>query len=326
MIDRKNFLLSGVQAVFAVGCTSVLSLRTSFAGVSSKDSGILVRFLGSGASGWKSEWAKKNPHIRRQSSILVENKIVFDFTMCGFDHLPKGLVPAALFVTHSHGDHFKASAVVKLGVKKVYTHSSWAKHARTVLDEAATAAQVPAPEVIGIEFASPVEIDGIKVTAVPSIHSTSRLVDGQIERTAMYLIEKGESRLLYATDTAGIPGDAARMIGIDKHISLNKYDTKPALQENPFVHKPKPLTAFIMEATNGDLDEDFRLFVHASVQTVDRIVKMLKKTGRFTPPPGQRAYVTHLGLKYRDWPSEKIEADISPELAAAHDGLEVRLG
>ena len=81
-----------------------------------------------------------------------------------------------------------------------------------------------------------------------------------------------------------------------------------------------------MEATNGDRDEDFRLFVHASVQTVDRIVKMLKKTGRFVPPPGQKAYITHLGLKYRDWPSEKIEADISPELAAAHDGLEVRLG
>jgi Cft2 family RNA processing exonuclease len=229
-------------------------------------------------------------------------------------------------VTHSHGDHFKAPAVVKLGVKKVYTHSSWAKHAKTVLDMAAQEAKVPAPEVIGIEFASPIEIDGIKVTAVPSIHSTSRLVDGQLESTAMYLIEKGDARLLYATDTAGISGDAARMIGIDKHLSEKKYDSKPSLQENPFVHKPQPLTAFIMEATNGDRDEDFRLFVHASVQTVDRIVKMLKKTGRFTPPPGQRAYITHLCIKYRDWPSEKIEADISPELAAAYDGLEIRLG
>lgn len=324
MIDRRNFLLSGVQAALAAGCTSVLSLRTSFAGVSSKDSGILVRFLGSGASGWKSEWAKKNPHIRRQSSILVENKIVFDFTMCGFDHLPENLVPAALFVTHSHGDHFNAPAVVRLGVRKVYTHSSWTSHAKTVLEAAAQEAKAPAPEVIGIDFAAPVEIDGITVTAVPSIHSTSRLVDGQIERTAMYLIEKGASRLLYATDTAGIPGDAARMIGIDRHITPRRYEKRTV--DNPFIHKPQPLTAFIMEATNGDKDEDFRLFVHASVQTVDRIVKMLKKTDRFTPPPGQKAYITHLGLKYRDWPSEKIEADISPELAAAHDGLEVRLG
>ncbi len=148
--------------------------------------GILVRFLGSGASGWKSEWAKKNPHIRRQSSILVENKIVFDFTMCGFDHLPKNLVPAALFVTHSHGDHFNAPAVVRVGVRKVYTHSSWTSHAKTVLEAAAQEAKAP--------------------------------------------------------------------------------------------------------------------------------------------PPGQKAYITHLGLKYHDWPSEKIEADISPELAAAYDGLEVRLG
>ena len=320
MIDRRDFLMS------AAAFTAAGSLLADSSGAKGGLRGILVRFLGSGASGWKPEWLKKNPHIRRQSSILVENKIVFDFTMCAFDHLPKGLVPAALFVTHSHGDHFNASAVVKLGVKKVYAHSSWSKHAKTVLEEAAKEAKAEAPQVIGIDFASPVEIDGIKVTAVPSIHSTSRLVDGQIERTAMYLIEKGESRLLYATDTAGIPGDAARMIGIDKHITVKRYDSKPALQENPFVHKPKPLTAFIMEATNGDLDEDFRLFVHASVQTVDRIVKMLKKTGRFTPPPGQRAYITHLGLKYRNWPSKKIEADISPELAAAYDGLETRLG
>jgi phosphoribosyl 1,2-cyclic phosphodiesterase len=319
MINRRKFLMTGA----AFSAANSLLANTTAEVV--EDRGILVRFLGSGASGWNPALAK-HKYARRQSSVLIENKIVIDFTMCGFDHLPKGLIPKALFVTHSHGDHFNAPAVVKLGVKKVYTHSSWSKHAKTVLDEAANAAKLPAPEVIGIDFASPVDIDGIKLTAVPSIHSTSRLVDGQMERTAMYLVEKGESRLLYATDTAGIPGDAARMIGIDKHISINKYDSKPTLKENPFVQRPKPLTAFIMEATNGDNDEDFRLFVHASVQTVDRIVKMLKNTGRFTPPPGQRAYITHLCIKYRNWSPKKIEADISPELAAAYDGLEIRLG
>lgn len=320
MVNRRNFLASG--AAF----TTAGSLFAKPAGAADGKRGILVRFLGSGASGWRPEWVKRKPHMRRQSSILVENKLVFDFTMCGFDHLPKGLVPEALFVTHSHGDHFNASAVVRLGVKKVYTHASWAGYAEAVLKAAAQEAKLPAPEVTGIGFAEPVRIADVKVTAVPSIHSTSRLVDGQLERTAMYLIEKGESRLLYATDTAGIPGDAARMIGIDSHINLERYKKEPALQGNPFVHRPKPLTAFIMEATNGDSDEDFRLFVHSSIQTVDRIVRMLKKTGGFAPPPGQRAFITHLGLKYRDWPSEKIEASIPAELAAAYDGLEVRLG
>jgi hypothetical protein len=36
--------------------------------------------------------------------------------------------------------------------------------------------------------------------------------------------------------------------------------------------------------------------------------------------------LTHFGLKYRAWPSEKIEAELPPTLAAAYDGLEVTLG
>ena len=136
--------------------------------------GILVRFLGTGASGWHPSSAKRK-YARRQSSILIENKIVIDFTMCGFDHFPKEITPKALFVTHSHGDHFNALAVVKLGVKKVYTHSSWSKHAKTVLDMAAQEAKVSSPEVIGIEFASPIEIDGIKVTAVLLRHNVGNI-------------------------------------------------------------------------------------------------------------------------------------------------------
>ncbi len=287
--------------------------------------GFLARFLGCGASGWKKEWGK-NPHMRRQSSLMLDNAAVFDFTMCSFDKLPSGLKPEALFVTHSHKDHFNPEATVKLGVKHVFVQSSWLNYAKSVIHEAATAAKLACPEVTGLEFAKPVEIAGMKVTQVPSMHSTSRLTDGVLERTSMYLVEKGASRLLYATDTGGISGDAARMMGIDLHINKKKYTTKDTLHQNPYVHEPMPLTAFIMEATNGDDDENFRLFVHSSVQNVDRIVKCLKKTNRFAPPSGQKAILTHLGLKYRGWSSEKIEKEISPELAAAYDGWEVRIG
>ncbi len=281
--------------------------------------GILVRFLGCGAAGWKPELAIEYPYYRRNSSILVENKILFDFTQSGFDHLPEGCRPTALFITHSHGDHFNPDAIVQCGVKTVYVHSSWATAARDMLAQAAQASTPP--RVIEIEFAQQISVGEIKVTAVPSTHSTSRVTDGILERTAMYLIEKDKSRLLYATDTAGIPGDAARMVGIDWHIQDDGLN-----ENNPFVCKPQPLTALIMEATNGDSDEDFRIFVHSSVQVVERIVKSLKAIGRFTPPAGQKAIITHLGIKYRKWSSEEIEAEISPELSAAYDGLEIRLG
>ena len=157
----------------------------------------------------------------------------------------------------------------------------------------------------------------MRFTGVPANHSTSRVTNGVLERTSVYLVEKGTSRLLYATDTGGLMGDAARMIGIDPHITAGA---------RAFVHKPQALTAFIMEATDGDSDEDFRLFVHSSVQTVSRIVNMLIKYGRLALPSGQHAYITHLGLKYRDWPSEKIEKELPDTLRAAYDGLEVVLG
>lgn len=99
-----------------------------------------------------------------------------------------------------------------------------------------------------------------------------------------------------------------------------------ALAERSVSAEPVPLTAIIMEATNGDLDEDFRMFVHSGVQLVSRTVNMLKKTGRYKPPAGQKAYLTHLAIKYRDWPAEKINAELPDSLAAAYDGLELTLG
>jgi hypothetical protein len=111
------------------------------------------------------------------------------------------------------------------------------------------------------------------------------------------------------------------MLGIDYHIRGDAYNPK-----NPFFAKPQPLTAIIMEATNGDTDDDFRLFVHSSVQMVSRLVNMLTKTKRFQPPPGNHVYLTHLGLKYRGWPAEKIDAELPAPLRAASDGLEIMIG
>ena len=72
--------------------------------------------------------------------------------------------------------------------------------------------------------------------------------------------------------------------------------------------------------------DDFRLFVHSSVQAVARTVAMLKKNGRYAPPEGQHAYITHLAIKYRGWAAEKINAELPDSLRAAYDGLDIVLG
>ena len=326
-VTRRNFIASSTSLAALVGCAASKSAVQSAAKDAapvrkmSTESGIRVRFLGSGAAGWRPEWAKKNPHTRRQSSVLLENKVLIDFTMCSFDMLPADCHPEVLFQTHSHGDHYNPKAAVKSGVKRMYVQETWAPAAREEVGKAALALGLPAPEVIGLPFGKPVGECGMRFTGVPANHSTSRVTDGVLERTSIYLVEKGASRLLYATDTGGITGDAARMIGIDPHIT----DKSHARQ---YVHKPQALTAFIMEATNTDLDEDFRIFVHSSVQTVSRIVNMLIKYHRLALPAGQHVYLTHLGLdlKYRGWPSEKINKELPEPLRAAYDGLELVLG
>ena len=315
-MTRKEFLFSAA-ALAAAGVSADES-----AGGTRR--GIRVRFLGSGAAGWKSEWAAKKPHMRRQSSVLLENRVLIDFTMCSFDKMPEGCRPEALFQTHSHGDHYDPAAAVKVGVKRLYVHETWAAAARREVNAAAAKLGLPAPEVVALTFGAPVAVGDLTLTCVPSNHSTSRVTDGVLERTSMYLVEKGPSRLLYATDTGGIPGDAARMVGIDWHVNEKSYPAHYA--GNPFVRRPEAITAFVMEATDGDIDDDFRVFVHSSVQTVDRIAKALKATKRLVQPDGQPVYLTHLGLKYRDWPSEKIDAELPSGLCSAYDGLEVVLG
>ncbi len=330
-VNRRDFLFGAVAAGLGTGCAATPEAETHATPVASMEDppvvedgrGIKIRFLGSGAASWKPEWAVDKPHMRRQSSVLLEDRVLIDFTMCSFDKLPEGCRPEVLFQTHSHGDHYNPSAAVKSGVKRMYVQETWATAARAEVNAAAEKLSLSAPEVIALPFGRPVEECGLKITGVPANHSTSRTTDGVLERTSLYLVEKGPARLLYATDTSGIPGDAARMIGIDPHVRPENFDK---YGNSPFVHKPEALTAIVMEATDADLDEDFRMFVHSSVQTVSRTVNMLLAQGRYTPPAGQSAYLTHLGLKYRAWPAEKIDAILPKPLRAAYDGLEMRLG
>ena len=116
-ISRRNFLVSSTALAAVAGCTTAKPSGTPAAQSApeqpiSAESGIRVRFLGSGAAGWRPEMAK-NPNARRQSSVLLENKVLIDFTMCAFDMLPKGCRPEVLFHTHSHGDHYNPNAAVK---------------------------------------------------------------------------------------------------------------------------------------------------------------------------------------------------------------------
>ena len=206
----------------------------------------------------------KNGLGRRHSSILVNDDFIIDFTDDSLDMIPAGVHPETIFYTHSHKDHFQPSTALKIGIKKVYLSHSWYD---------------------------------IAVTPLLANHPTDYIY----EEAQIYLIEKDGVRLLYATDTSGIPGKSARHIGIDKH------------------REGYGINALIMEATSSDPD-DFRLYCHSSTDIVEKTVRVLLKTDRLHMPEGQKVYITHMSRKLHP---KNINETLPEPLRAAEDGLEV---
>lgn len=286
-MDRREFIVGAAAAGVIPG---------AFA----KDvpAGLRIRFLGTGAA----DWDGKDAHgeQRRWSSILVDDAVLVDFTMQDADMLPPGIRPGVIFYTHSHGDHYQPVVAMKHGVKRVYVHESWVEGAREEFALGAREMGISAPVVRGLAFGETVEEKGVRFTCVPANHATAR----KGEHTAMYLIEKGRERLLYATDTGGITAEAARIVGIDAH------------------ERGKPITALIMEATMGvGHEDDFRIYAHSSVDTVARTVRVLKATKRYLPPSGRKVYLTHMARTLHGTHAE-IEKAVPAPLCPAFDGLE----
>lgn len=267
--------------------------------------GLKVRFLGTGAADWKGPDAR-GEH-RRLTSILLDDRILIDFTESDADMLPDSFRAAkdngcdAIFYTHSHGDHFDAAAELRhIGARKVYVGETWVDRAREEFVKASS--NLPLPEIIPLKIGDKVTIGDITITALPANHSTG----DDSEQTLIFLVEKADVRLLYATDTGGILSRAARIAGIDAHV---KGGT--------------PITALIMEATMGmGHDEDFRIFAHSSAELVKRTADVLISTGRLKAPAGQPVYLTHLARTLHGTQAE-LDATLPEPLKAAYDGLEV---
>lgn len=265
-----------------------------------EDKAMKVRFLGTGAADWRGP--DNRGELRRLSSILIDKSILFDFTAGNIEMLPSDFQPEAVFYTHSHDDHYHPESALKVGIKKVYVSQTWYDIARMDFKKAADKLNVPMPEIIALYIGQAVHVNDLIVTPLPASHATSYA----FEQTLIYLIEKSKARVVYATDTGGIPAVAARLAGIDAHD-----------------HNGKPITGLIMEATMGmEHDNDYRIFTHSSVGMVQRIVEVLQKTKRYTPIADQPVYLTHMARTLHGTQAE-LDASLPSPLKAAYDGLEI---
>ena len=314
-MDRRKFLNIGAGAAMASGIAGVLPGCAAAAAAVSADkdentprhlnyveedrSPLRMRFLGTGAADWNGRDSRGE--LRRLSSVFLDGKVLIDFTPGDADMLPEGAHPEVIFYTHSHGDHYHPAAAHQLSLKRIFLGSSWIGRATSDFEKASAETGLPVPEIVPLAPGDKVTVCGMTLTTLPANHATR----DRNEQTLMYLIEKQHVRVLYATDTGGIPAVAARLVGIDPH------------------EKGKAITGMVMEATMGlDGDEDFRIFTHSSVGTVERTVHMLLKTERYTPNEGQPVYLTHLARTLHGTQKELDETLPTP-LKAAYDGLEV---
>ena len=292
-MDRRTFLSIGAAGALAAAEAGLEAKIPTPLKDLSREKGLKIRFMGTGAAGGKGE----DGLGRRHSSILVNDDFIIDLTDESLDMIPAGLHPTTLFYTHSHRDHFQPSAALQLGIRKVYLSHTWSDVARWAFRQAARESGAEMPEIIPTYFGVPVQEGAVTITPLDANHPT----ENEMEQAQLYLLEKDGVRLLYATDTGGIPGRSARLIGIDKH--------KPGYG----------ITALIMEATSADPD-DIRLFCHSSTDLVAKTVRVLQKTNRLHMAEGQRVYITHMA---RSLHPKDMNAGLPDPLRAPDDGEEV---
>lgn len=297
-MNRKTFLKTTAASMLAVGAEGVHA--KIFDTTTPTINGLKVRFLGTGAADWKGKDAR-GEH-RRLSSIVMDDKIFIDLTAENLEMIPSSSRPDTIFYTHSHGDHYHPASALRAGIKRVFLSQTWYDIAKTDFQRAAKELQLAMPEIIPVYVGQKVVLGEIEITPLPASHATGYM----FEQTLMYLVEKQGVRLIYATDTGGIPAVAARLAGIDAHDAAGK-----------------PITALIMEATMGiGYDDDFRSYTHTSVAGVERIVRILEKTKRYTPAQGQPVYLTHMARTLHGTQAE-LDRDLPHPLRAARDGEEV---
>ena len=87
-----------------------------------------MRFLGTGAADWNGR--DERGELRRLSSVLLDSKVLIDFTPTDEDMIPAGVKPEVIFYTHSHGDHYNPKAALKLGIKSVFLGATWVERAK----------------------------------------------------------------------------------------------------------------------------------------------------------------------------------------------------
>jgi L-ascorbate metabolism protein UlaG (beta-lactamase superfamily) len=251
------------------------------------------KFLGTGAA----DWAKPSDgFFRANACALIDGSVMIDGTLRALERLDDPAAVTDILYTHSHADHFDPALLGALAPVRAHAHKSWAGEI-----------DVPGVAVVPFDTLSDFEVRGLRVTALPSNHSTERAY----ETTVHFVVRGGGRSLFYATD-------GAWLLNAEWHALLKEE-----------------LDAAVFDATVGEMyPSDFRIFEHNTVGMVRLIARMLKNPmNGINPVHGYirpvlksdaKVYLTHLARTLH--PShEEVEKSCAGEFVVAYDGLEVEI-
>ncbi len=250
-----------------------------------------LMFLGTGAADWAEP---RDGFFRANASLLINGRVMIDGTAGVLARICDPSAVTDILYTHSHRDHYDPALLGAVAPVRVHAHRSWAGEIR-----------VPGAEVVPFDTLSDFEVAGLRVTALPSNHSTERAYETPVH----FVVRNGGRSFFYATD-------GAWLLNAEWH----------ALQG-------EELDAAIFDATVGEMyPADYRIFEHNTVGMVRLIVGALRSPMNGPRPahggirpvlkPGAKVYLTHLARTLH-LSHEEIVGACEDGFVAARDGLTV---
>lgn len=244
-----------------------------------------VDFIGTGAADWG---MPGGGDFRRRSCIAINRALMADFGTGSFAALEaaglKSGAVMAIFVSHSHCDHFSREDILSLAEAKEGTLCVCAsKEVLSLIPDGAVGKLEMAP-------GSSVPVPGGKAYVLEGNHFSS---DG--ETTLHYLFDIGGKSLLYALDGAWLTG--AERQGIMRAL-----------------HPGRRLDAIVWDAMRGLSEKDGRFADHNNLQMIRAMIGAMRETG--LAGDGTMHFFSHISKAL--WPFGEEERE---SIAASFGGI-----
>ena len=254
-----------------------------------------LTFLGTSAADFsllrKTDCADRfDKNARRASCMMIGENILIDCGMHVMDSLRIAKVDVSkitdIFVTHFHADHFNREYAEKIAEGKSSPVRLWCRQDTNIQP-------LKNIDIIKME-------EGVYYHVAPSLNALS--VYANHEESVFpnhFLFNIDETKVLYATDGAWILGRAIQYL------------------------KKKNIDVYIVDATCGDYEGDYRVGEHNSIPMIRLMLPSLKTNGIIND--NTKVILTHIAPslhKPHDETQEIVKAD---GMIVAYDGMTVDL-